>query len=182
MTTLLRKHWTDQELLAMPKDGFKREVLGGDLIMSPAAFDHGSLISRLVAELGKVVYGSPLGELADGQTGFRLPSGDLLSPDISFVSAPRVAEHQKSKSVFFEGAPDLVVEVLSPSDTIEVMEEKLGQFFAAGTRLAWIVHPRTRAVHVYRSPTESRVLTAQDALNGEDIIPGFTMILSKLFI
>jgi len=134
-----------------------------------------------VSELGKVIYDTGKGELADGQTGFRLPTGDLLSPDIAFVSAARVAEHRKAGHTFFQGAPDLVVEVLSPSDTIEIMEEKLSQFFSVGTRLAWVVHPRTRRVYVYRSPTDFIILAAHDALDGFDVIPGFKMPLSKLF-
>jgi Uma2 family endonuclease len=177
-----KRIWTDEELLSMPKDGFKREIVGGEVIMSPASFDHGSMISRLYVALGKLVYENKLGELADGQTGFRFKSEDVFCPDIAFVTAQRTAEHRKTGKAFFEGGPDLVVEVLSPSDTMQVMEEKLGQFFAEGTRLAWVVHPKRRVVHVYRSPVASRILTANDFLDGEDVVPGFKFAIAKLLL
>jgi len=177
-----KKIWTDEELLAMPRDGVKREIVRGELLMSPASFDHGNIISRLMTAMGRVVFEKQLGELADGQTGFRLKSEDVFSPDISFVVTARVAEHRRRGSTFFEGSPDLMVEVLSPSDTIDVMEEKLAQLFSEGMRLAWVVHPRRRSVHVYHSLTESRVLTGEDVLDGENVIPGFKMELSRIFV
>ena len=178
-----KKTWMDDELLAMPHDGRKREIVGGELIvMSPASFNHGKIISRLSIALGTRIYSQKLGELVDGQTGFRLKTEDLFSPDIAFVTTTRAAAHQKRGDVFFQGAPDLLVEVLSPSDTVEVLEEKLAQFFGEGLRLAWVVHPKTRTVHVYHSITSTRILTADLALDGEDVVPGFRYELSNLFV
>jgi len=177
-----KRSWTDQELLAMPHDGIKREIIGGEIVMmSPANYNHGTLISRLYAALGPFVYDHHLGELADGQSGFRLNNGDLLCPDISFISAARDAAHRASNATFLQGAPDLAVEVLSPSDTIELLEEKLRLLFNSGTRLAWIVHPRTKCIHVYRTPDAPRVLHISDTLEGQDVIPGFSLPVSKLF-
>jgi Uma2 family endonuclease len=177
-----KKFWTDDELIAMPHDGRKREIIDGELVvMSPASFNHGKIISRLSFALGEYIYPRQLGELADGQTGFRLKSDDLFSPDIAFVSTAGASAHQQRGDVFFHGAPELLVEVLSPSDTVEVLEEKLAQFFREGLRCAWVVHPKTRTVHVYRSLTSIAILTSQDSLDGEDVIPGFRYEISKLF-
>jgi len=85
-----RKRWTDEELMALPKDGYKRELLDGEIVMSPAGSEHGRKIMRFSASLLPWVYDHKLGELFDGQTGFRMKSGDLLSPDISFVSKDRL--------------------------------------------------------------------------------------------
>ncbi len=182
MTTTAAKYWTDAELLALPKDGFKREIVNGKMVMmSPANFRHGKFIGRITVPLGEAIFRAGLGELADGQTGFRVTSGDLFCPDIAFVAKDRVAEHEKKGSTFFEGAPDLAVEVVSPSDTIGALEEKLAQFFAGGMRLAWIVHRRTRTVHVYRSPAQQKILTESDHLDGDEVVPGFRLAVAAIF-
>ena len=182
MTTTAAKFWTDEELLSMPKDGWKREIVNGEMVaMSPANFQHGNIISRIYSPLGMAVYEGKLGELADGQTGFRLQSGDLYCPDIAFVASERAIVHRRMKATFFEGAPDLAVEVLSPSDTVGVLEEKLAQFFAEGMQLAWVVHPRLRTVHVYRSAVNVSVVGEDGFLDGEDVIPGFRLKVADIF-
>lgn len=152
--------------------------------MSPAGFDHGNLINRLVVAIGVVVYARQLGELSDGQTGFRLSNGDLFSPDISFITAARVAGHKQRQraSTFFQGAPDLAIEVLSPSDTIGTLENKLAQLFNDGTQLAWVFHPGAQTVHVYHSPVPDKILTRSDTLDGEGLIPGFSLPLAQIFV
>lgn len=182
MTTTATRFWTDEELLALPKDGRKREVVNGEMFaMSPASFDHGDAISGIYGPLWAAVRAKRLGNLADGQTGFRLRTGDLYCPDIAFVSAKRVAEHRRKGNVFFDGAPDLAVEVLSPSDTLGVLEEKLAQFFAEGMRVAWVVHPRTRTIHVYHSPAHVSVVGMDGFLDGEDVVPGFRLAVADIF-
>ena len=182
MTTAATRFWTDEELLALPKDGYKREIVNGEMLaMSPANFQHGNVISRIYSPLGMAVYEGDLGELADGQTGFRLRSGDLYCPDIAFVTKERAAEHRRKNGTFFEGAPDLAVEVLSPSDMIGVIEEKLVQFFAEGMRLAWVVHPRTKTVHVYHSAAHVSVVAADGFLDGEEVVPGFRLAVAEIF-
>jgi Uma2 family endonuclease len=179
----LGRYWSDKELLALPQDGIKREIVEGRLVMSPAGYDHGFLINRLVNYLGQVVYKTEIGELGNSQTGFRLSNGDLFSPDISFVAAHKVAKMRASnkKSSFFLGTPDLAVEVLSPSDTFGVLEDKLTKLFAEGTQRMWLIYPRSRTVHVHRSVLDATVLSTSDTLDGENIIPGFKLKLSRLF-
>jgi Uma2 family endonuclease len=178
-----RKMWSDADLLALPKDGCKREVVGGELVtMSPAGFNHGAIVLNLSGELWKVVKATGIGVLVEGQTGFRLASGDLFSPDIAFVSKDRAAAHDPAVSAFFQGAPDFFVEVLSPSDSFQVLREKLEQFFKEGTRLAWIVDPKRRCVYVHRSAETSTTLQQGAALDGEDVIPGFHLPLAQLFV
>jgi Uma2 family endonuclease len=176
-----KKYWTDEELLAMPKDGHEREVIDGELIVSPAGYDHGVIIGRISAHLGAFIVGTDIGEILSADTGCRMKSGDLFSPDISFVTAARHAMQKQTGKPFFAGAPDLAVEVLSPGDTVGATEEKIAQYFENGTRLAWIVHPRTRSVGVYHGATPDKFLTASDSLDGEAVVPGFTVPLAQIF-
>ncbi len=105
----------------------------------------------------------------------------MLSPDAAFVVKARLVGLKRPPRGFFPGAPDLVVEVLSPSDTVEHMHEKLTQYFRHGTKLAWVINPAERNAHVYRTPEAERLLRVTDALDGEDVLPGFRLPLAELF-
>jgi Uma2 family endonuclease len=83
---------SDAELMALPRDGYKRELLNGEIITSPAGFDHGRRIMRFSTVFAAFVYQHNLGEVFDGQTGFRMSNGDVLNPDISFVSRARMLQ------------------------------------------------------------------------------------------
>jgi len=78
-------------------------------------------------------------------------------------------------------APDLAVEVVSPSDRIDDIQDKVGEYFAAGVRLVWIVHPRSRTIFVYRSPLDVHALGETDELSGEGVLPGFACPVSRCF-
>ncbi|MEI8196061.1 MAG: Uma2 family endonuclease [Phycisphaerae bacterium] len=187
MTSTAKKIWTDAELLALPHDGHDYEIVDGELMMSPASMDHGAVITTLTIILGHYVRARRLGRLLDGQTGCRMKSGDLFSPDISFVTQKRWVACHKTKGVFFPGAPDLVIEVLSPSDTMGVIEEKFRQYFENGAKLAWLVNPVTRTVLVYHRtepagpPSADKLLTIHDQLSGESLIPGFKLPITEIF-
>jgi Uma2 family endonuclease len=103
----------------------------------------------------------------------------LRGPDVAVVLAPRSGEGEPGGWV--RGAPDLVVEVLSPSDTSTAIQQKLLDYLRAGTKLVWIVDPTARAVTVYRSDGSARVLLERDVLEGEDVLAGFSVPLTELF-
>lgn len=176
------KVWTDEELMALPKDGYKRELLHGEIIMSPAGSEHGLICVRMASELEGHSRRHKLGLVFDSSTGFRLTSEDLLSPDAAFVAKIRFAGLKRVPRGFFAGAPDLVVEVLSPSDTAERMHAKLSSYFAHGTRLAWVINPAERNALVYRGPEADRLLRLPDTFDGEDVLPGFRLPLAELFV
>jgi Uma2 family endonuclease len=175
------KIWTDEELMALPKDGYKRELLQGDIILSPGGAEHGLICARVAFELQQYACRQKLGAVFDSSTGFRLTPDDLLSPDAAFVTGARMLALPRIPRGFFPGAPDLVVEVLSPSDTPDRMHEKLSLYFAHGCRLAWVINPRERNALVYRTPEADRLLRVTDALDGEDVLPGFRLPLAELF-
>jgi len=181
MSAVETKFWSDEELLALPKDGHDHEIIHGELYMSPASADHGGVISELLTLLNTHVRKNKLGKILDGQTGFRMQSGDLYSPDISFMSAPRWLAHKATKSVFIQGAPDLAVEVLSPSDTTDAIETKIAQYFENGTRLLWVINLYSRTAIEYRNAQPTRLIKKDEPLDGLDVVPGFTLPLQEIF-
>jgi Uma2 family endonuclease len=173
--------WTDEELMALPEDGFKRELVNGEIVMSPAGANHGRIIMILSFALEGFVTKRKLGAVFDGQTGFRMRSGDLFSPDISFMAKSRLEGTKRAPQAFFRGSPELAVEVLSPGESFGHAEEKIAQYFENDTKLAWLVNPVNQTVQVYRGRTPEKMLRAGDVLDGEDILPGFTFPVADLF-
>src|SRR4051812_7648711 len=115
----VQQKYTAADLMALPKNGQKYELVNGELVMSPAGvFDHGDIISWLSAKLAIYSREKKLGIVVDGQSGFWMKSGNLRSPDISFIGRDRLKALTPRPQGFVTGAPDLVVEVLSPSDTV----------------------------------------------------------------
>jgi Uma2 family endonuclease len=114
-----------------------------------------------------------------GEAGFfRLFPKEILAPDLSYFSWERMPEDLKG---YPRGVPDLAVEVLSESNRAGEMKRRLRDFFKAGVRLVWYIDPRSETVEVYTSPTENRTLTRDDTLDGGEVLPGFSLHLSKLF-
>ena len=107
-------------------------------------------------------------------------SGRVRLPDVAFVSFERVPKNAEPIPTL---APDLAVEVLSESNTAEEINQKLREYFESGTRLAWIVDPATKSVSVYHGPAEpTRVLSEADHLDGENVLPGFSMPVANAFL
>jgi Uma2 family endonuclease len=175
-----RKQWTDEELLALPEDGYKRELLDGEIVMSPGWAEHGRLIMRFATLFGLYVYQHKLGEVFDGQTGFRMKSGDLLSPDVSLVSNQRLVGLSTFEQ-FFNGAPDLPIEFVSAGERKKRVERKVQLYFENGARLVWLMEMRRRQVRVYHAATDPKILTAPEMLDGEDVVPGFTIPVADIF-
>ena len=175
--------WTDDELLQLGANtDTKYELWDGKVIaMPPAGLIHGAIISRLSAAVGNHVYDHKLGEVFDGQTGFRLSTDHCFEPDISFVSRERLKLILTDQDKLFHGAPDLAVEVLSPSDSITKTERKLALYLAHGSRLAWMLDPKTKTARVYRANGETDLLRADRILTGNSVLPGFRISLSRLF-
>ena len=149
--------------------------------MPPGGAQHGDVISRLLVALGSFVYEQRLGRVYEGQTGFRLGLENCFEPDIAFVSKERLKLILPAAEKLFHGAPDLAVEVLSPSDSITKTEKKLILCLAHGTRLAWMIDPKHRTARVYRPGGETETLNRNRSLTGNSVLPGFRFALSRLF-
>lgn len=187
MSTTEPKLMTADELLALPtygEGGDRRyELIRGELKrMSPTKPLHGVICARVAGELYAHVRARKLGLVFGAETGFLVETNpdSVVGADAAYVSRDRLAGVE-SLDNFFPFAPDLAVEVLSPSNTVNEMDEKVALYFAAGSRAVWVINPKRRTVAVYSSPTEVRILTGNETLSGGDVLPGFTLELSELF-
>lgn len=169
---------TDAELLRLPKDGNKYEVVDGELRMSPAGLPHKRIVARLLARLGTFVEARKLGDVLGSNVLYVLPSGNKRGPDASFIEAARAAGVRDA--IFPNLAPDLAVEILSPGQSPRRMLDKVGEYLEAGVRLVWVIDPATRTATVYRSLADVRHVAGTDALDGEDVLPGFRCVLADL--
>jgi len=172
---------TADELLAIPDDGFRRELLDGELIiMPPAGEEHGAIAGNLLVDLGHYVRQHRLGQIYTAETGFKLGSDTVLCPDAAFVARERIDQIGIGKG-FRVGAPDLVVEVVSPGDSFGPVEAKVFKWLAAGCRMVVVVNPSRRAATVYRSRNDVLLLSASDSIDGGDVVPGWNLPLRELF-
>jgi Uma2 family endonuclease len=177
----MTRTWTDEELMALPDDGLRRELVGGEIVeMNAAGVPHGWVIVRLTALLATHVMEHDLGYVFDGQTGWRLSPDTVRIPDCTFISHARLP--QGPTKGFLRDTPDLTVEVVSPDDSERYVLEKVGQSLDAGVKLAWVIDPETRSAAAYRSLTRVRHLGEDDVLDGEDVVPGFRCRLGELFV
>src|SRR5262245_13610526 len=159
---------TVEALYELPDDGYRYELQAGLLLSEPRpGFLHGRLVTNLSAMIHEHVREHRLGVVVTGDPGFVLARDPdtLRGPDVAFVAQPRAdAERQNVRA--FEGAPDLAVEVLSPSDAPAEVRTKVAEYLAAGTRLVWVVDPEPRTVTVYPSLFAPRVVGEGDRLDG----------------
>jgi Uma2 family endonuclease len=181
-TTLQRS--TASELYAMPDDGFRYELVKGELRkMSPAGGEHGVIVVNVTLLLGQHVKINNLGVCCGAETGFKIASDPdtVRAPDLAFVSHERIPEGGAPKK-FWPGAPDLAIEVLSPGDTYTEVEEKVEQWLGAGARAVWVINPKRRGVAVYRPTTDVTRLSEGDELDGGDVVPGFRCEVAEIFV
>jgi Uma2 family endonuclease len=178
-----KKVWTDEAFMALPDDGQRYEIVNGELIdMGNSGALHGYVCSLLLAALMGYILPQKLGVVLDSSTAFKMKNGNKRSPDISFFAKERLQGITELPSGFLEGAPDLAVEVLSPGNTVEEIHDKLTEYFENGTRLAWVIHPNEKYILVYRSAQEpDRLLKSVDFLDGEEVVPGFSLPVADLF-
>jgi Uma2 family endonuclease len=179
--TTRKRIWTDEDLEMLPKDGHKYELLDGELVMSPIHANHGTICMRLGAWLFNFTQQHKLGEVYVSSTGFRLSPKLLLSPDVSFVSKARLKKLLVAPDKFLGGAPDLVVEVLSPSDRMVQINRKLDHYFEHGTRLVWLVNWKVEQVHIYTPDSIEALTRPHDVLSGGAVLPGFKCRLNRIF-
>jgi Uma2 family endonuclease len=167
----------------MPDDGCRYELVRGELRkMSPAGHKHGRIAMKVATPLDTHVTTNNLGSVYAAETGFLISSDPdtVRAPDIAFVSQERL-DRVGDVDGYWPGAPDLVVEVISPGDTYTEVEEKVLEWLDAGALMVVVINPRKHAVTVYRSLTDIVVLTENDILGGGDIVPGWKMSVKDIF-
>jgi len=178
-----RRYVTSDEFLTHAAAAGPSELVRGEIrLMTPASGAHGVIAGTIFAAINAFVESGQLGQCFPGNTGFLLPGlGDTVrSPDTAFVRREQLPDGGIG-SGWVSVAPDLVVEILSPSETASELEEKVRDYRAAGTRLIWVIDPATRIVSVRRTGGTDMRLTEIDVLDGGDVLPGFTIPVTRLF-
>ncbi len=174
---------TAEDLATMPDDGRRRELVDGEIIeMAPAGFEHGDIAAGICIELGGHVRRAGLGKVLAAETGFLLSRAPdtVRAADAAFVAAERLPPAGQ-RTGFLEMAPDLAVEVVSPSDRASAVLSKATAWLDAGTREVWVVYPAARTVAVHSPGGHVRLLAGHDLLSGRDVVPGFEITVAALF-
>jgi Uma2 family endonuclease len=173
--------WTVDDLEHLPDDDYRYEVWDGELTrMAPAGGRHNEVETDLAFALRSAA--GDLGRVYTGDAGFRLTERRSISPAVAFVRRERLPPAAERVG-FLPVLPDLAVEVRSPTDQDDDVEVKRERYLALGVKLVWILDPQRRTATVHRADGSSRSLEADrgDALDGEDVVPGFRLPLRELF-
>lgn len=157
------------------------ELVEGTLVEKPVGQEESFLAMSLGMLINQFVTARNLGYVTGEQGLYELPGGPVRGPDISFTSWDRLPGRRRPTEPIPLGGPDLVVEVLSPSNTPREMARKRDEYFRGGVRLVWEIDPRQRTVRVYTAADQFRDLTAADTLAGDPVLPGFILPLAQLF-
>lgn len=158
------------------------ELVDGILVEKAMGSPEGRLETRLIIWLGSFVLNHDLGIVLPASGMYRLFAGRVRLPDVSFVAWDRLPGREGPTHPIWDVAPNLAIEVLSPSNTSAEMLGKRHDYFAAGVELVWEVDPETRRVSVYtRADLPEAVLTVADAIEGGRVLPGFTVSVADLF-
>ena len=178
-----RIRMTNAEYLAMPDDGKRYELREGILTEMPSAtVIHALIVALLVQVLGSHIRGRKLGYVMPDNLDFILNEGVILKPDVSFVAASRI---EGGLPDYFHFAPDLAVEVLSPSNSASEISYKVNTFLRYGSRLIWIIDPAQKIVTIHEPGAMgtilSRVLTLDDTLTGGVVLPDFRLSVREIF-
>jgi len=174
---------TAEDLWSMPDDGNRYELIRGELVRLPmSSMESSSIAMHIGSELRTFVRTSGLGLVmgADGAFILRRNPDTTRIPDVSFVSAERLPPVEERRR-FPEMAPDLAVEVISPSDRTSETNRKVMDYLEAGVRLVWVVDPPVRTVAVHTPDRVVHILHEDDTLDGGDVLPGFTLPVANIF-
>lgn len=172
---------TAEDLMANPVPNKRTELVAGRLLIhEPPGYRHGFTAGRLILAIGNHAMLQNLGVVLAAETGFTLfrNPDTVRAPDVAFISTGRLP-HDVPRG-YAEFAPDLAVEVLSPSDRAGYVLGKVGDWLNAGAALVWIVDPVRRQARVYRADGSEAILGADDSLDGEDVLPGFSVTVASM--
>jgi Uma2 family endonuclease len=178
---------TTEELLAMPEDGMDRELIRGELRERPMTRRsrlHAGTEARVSYLVSRWLDGQPepRGEVLSGEAGciLRRNPDSTVGIDVAYI-APEAAARQSDDTTLLEGPPVLAVEILSPSDKQEDIDEKVEEYLTAGVALVWVVNPRFRTVTVFRNDAEPELFNVREELSAEPHLPGFRVAVKALF-
>jgi Uma2 family endonuclease len=165
-----------------PDVKFERNELGEIIVMSPTGGETGKSNAKLTTRFVLWNEETKLGEVFDSSTCFKLPNGSDRSPDVSWIKLERWnALKLEQREKFPPIAPDFVLELMSPSDSLRETQAKMQEYINAGVKLGWLIDRKTRRVEIYRQGQPKEVLESPTSLSGEDILPGFILDLQWIW-
>ena len=168
---------TEEELMRLPADGRKWELTDGEAKEVPTAVIHDIIVGTVIGLIRPFAKGR--GYVAASQAGFRMINGNIRVPDVSFYRKSRLPNGPSAK--FQDGAPDLCIEIISPSEERSEMEQKVREYFASGAVYVWQMFPETETLVVFTSPTQSRTLRGRESIDAGELLPGFVCQVRELF-
>ncbi|MDE2640898.1 MAG: Uma2 family endonuclease [Chloroflexota bacterium] len=183
MTTTQTKLLTADDLLRLYSQGVRGELIRGVLYETMSTgHEHGKIVMNLGIELGIFIKARRLGTLVGSDSGVWLERDPdtVREPDLAFTSVEKIPLDARITG-YAEVAPDLVVEIVSPSDSRREVHDKARMWLSHGVRLAWVVHPDTRTVDVHRTDRDVATLGEHDSLDGMDVLPGFSCAVKDVF-
>lgn len=181
-TAETRTRYTPEDLLTMP-DGKLFELVDGEIVEKPMGWESSYVASQLYYFIRQFVFQHSLGwPIVEGSYQcFAEDPNRVRKPDVSFVAKDRMPGNRLPQG-HCEVAPDLAVEVISPTNRFSEMERKVQEYLRAGVRLVWVVDPPSHTIHAYRpSDPNVRLYYESDTLMGEDVLPGFQCAVSEIF-
>ncbi|MEM7330462.1 MAG: Uma2 family endonuclease [Chloroflexota bacterium] len=167
----------------LPPDASRGELVRGEFKpMSPASFHHGTIAHKISLLLGMHILQEKSGVMCAAETGFLIAKNPdtVRAPDAAFVTNEKFEKFASEKG-FFDGAPDLAVEVISPSETAVEIETKIIEYLEAGTQLVWILYPQTQTITIHQAPNIVKKLANQDMLIGDPLFPNFSVPVDEIF-
>jgi Uma2 family endonuclease len=178
--TALKTNWLDAEFMSLPQ---RAELVDGELQnMANSGIEHGYIASTLIFWLMGWVRSAELGIVLDSSTAFTMKSGNRRSPDVSFLAMSKLKGIPRLPKGYWNGAPDLAVEILSPTNTIAEMNQKILEYFENGTKVVWLIHPDQKFVMTYHQPLPDRqLLLMGDFLSEPDLFANCQLPVSELF-
>src|SRR3954471_19362590 len=182
--TLATQLLTAEDLLRMPDDGWRYELVRGELRRMPLpGFRHGRIANQIAFHLTGHVEANHLGVVVAAETGFLLHTNpdEVRGADVAFISRSRYEATAFSQEKHFPGAPDLVFEVVSPSDSYSEVEEKVLVWLHAGARLVVLADPKKRVFFVHRPGSSPEILTAAEIFSGDPVVAGWSFKVGDAF-
>ena len=184
-TTQATNGTTDEELMLLssknPELRFERNADGSLVTMSPTGGISSNREIKAGSRLNVWVEDNDLGEVFSSSGGFKLANGAIRSPDVAFVAKGRLPEDWDQREDEYIGlAPDFVIEIRSKNDSLSGLQEKMREYIAQGVRLGWLIDRKNKTAYVYRTDGTVTQCPAGATLDGEEVVPGFKLVLNIL--
>lgn len=182
LTNSISDRTLEQLCRANPELKFETDAEGKLIVMSPTGSESGKRNGDLLIQVGIWNRQSQQGVVFDSSTGFKLSNGAIRSPDVTWIAVNRWNSlSDRQQRGFAPIDPDFVIELISPTDDLSTIQNKMAEYISCGVQLGWLINPDQKEVEIYRIGHDKQVISNPSSLSGEDILPGLTVDLSEIF-